>query len=96
MSSSPLYVAAVDLGATSGRVILGTWFKDKLALREIHRFPNTFHSLDGHDYWNIGGLWHEVQLGLKAVAAALPKGARLASIGVDTWGVDYVLLNDAV
>ncbi len=95
MSSSPLYVAAVDLGATSGRVILGTWFKDQLALREIHRFPNTFHSLDGHDYWNIGGLWHEVQLGLKAVAAALPKGARLASIGVDTWGVDYVLLNDA-
>ncbi len=92
---SPLYLAAVDLGATSGRVILGTWKKDALTLREVHRFPNAFQSIGGHDYWNIAGLWEQILAGLRAAVAALPKGARLASVGVDTWGVDYALVNDA-
>jgi rhamnulokinase len=90
-----VYSAAIDLGATSGRVILGAWSKNRLTLREVHRFPNAFRSLGAHDYWDIGTLWHEVQAGLRLAAAALPRGARLASVGVDTWGVDYVLLNDA-
>lgn len=90
-----LYSAAIDLGATSGRVILGTWSKNRLTLKEIHRFPNSFRTLNGNDYWDIGTLWHEVQTGLRKTAAALPRGAQLASVGVDTWGVDYVLLNDA-
>jgi len=89
------YCAAVDLGATSGRVILGAWTRDRLALREVHRFPNAIRTLNGHDYWEIGALWHEVQTGLRRAAAALPRGARLSSVGVDTWGVDYALLNDA-
>ncbi len=92
---SPVYLAAVDLGATSGRVILGTWKNQKLALREVHRFPNAFQSIGPHDYWNIAGLWEQIQTGLRAAAAALPKGATLASVGVDTWGVDHVLVNDA-
>jgi rhamnulokinase len=83
------------LGATSGRVILGTWAKNRLTLREVHRFPNALRSAGGHDYWDIPGLWQEVQTGLRAAVAALPKGAMLASVGVDTWGVDYVLTNDA-
>ena len=91
----PVHTAAVDLGATSGRVILGTWAKNKLNLREVHRFPNSFHTLGGHDYWDLGTLWHEVQTGLRHAAAALPRGAKLASVGVDTWGVDYALVNDA-
>lgn len=94
-SSAPLYTAAVDLGATSGRVILGSWVKQRLELKEVHRFPNSFRTLGNHDYWDIGGLWHEVQTGLRAAAMALPRNARLASVGVDTWGADYALLNDA-
>lgn len=99
--AKPLHCAAVDLGATSGRVILGTWrtggrgFTPRLDLQEVHRFPNAFRSVGGHDYWDIAGLWQEVQTGLRAAVAALPKGAKLASVGVDTWGVDYVLVNDA-
>lgn len=88
------YCAAVDLGATSGRVILGAWSKNRLKLTDVHRFPNTFRTLDHNDYWDIGTLWHEIQTGLRKTAAALPRGARLASVGVDTWGVDYVLVND--
>lgn len=95
MASSTVYAAAIDLGATSGRVILGTWSQQRLHLNEVHRFPNSFRSLGEHDYWDIGGLWAEVQTGLRAAVAALPKGAQLSSVGVDTWGVDYALLNDA-
>ncbi len=93
--AKPLHCAAVDLGATSGRVILGTWAMNRLTLKEVHRFPNSLRSAGGHDYWDIPGLWAEVQTGLRAAVAALPKGATLASVGVDTWGVDYVLTNDA-
>ncbi len=92
--ASTVYSAAVDLGATSGRVILGAWSRNRLTLQEVHRFPNALRSAGGHDYWDIPGLWHEIQTGLRKAAAALPRGAKLASVGVDTWGVDYVLLND--
>lgn len=101
ISSGSIHCAAIDLGATSGRVILGTWstsgrgFTPRLSLQEVHRFPNALRSARGHDYWDIPGLWTEVQAGLRAAVAALPKGASLASVGVDTWGVDYVLTNDA-
>ncbi len=89
------HCAAVDLGATSGRVILGTWARGSLRLREVHRFPNRFRSVGGHDYWDVPGLWAEIVTGLRAAAAAVPRGSRLASVGVDTWGVDHVLVNDA-
>lgn len=92
LSSSPLHCAAVDLGATSGRVIVGTWAKNKLTLTEVHRFPNAFHSLAGHAYWDLPTLWSEVQTGLRQAAARFKS---LASIGVDTWGVDHALVNDA-
>ena len=93
--SRPLYSAALDFGATSGRVILGRWSGQRLDLQEVHRFPNAFRSLGGHDYWDLGTLWHEAQTGLRKAAAALPRGATLASVGVDCWGVDYALVNDA-
>ncbi|AHF90273.1 carbohydrate kinase [Opitutaceae bacterium TAV5] len=94
-TGATVHAAAIDLGATSGRVILGTWAKGRLALREVHRFPNTFRSLGEHDYWDVAGLWAEIRTGLAKAVEALPRGARLASVGVDTWGVDHVLLNDA-
>lgn len=90
----PVFTAAVDLGATSGRVILGSWSKDRLTLREVHRFPNSFRTIGRHDYWDIGGLWHETQAGLRKAVAALPRGAKIASIGVDTWAVDHALVDD--
>lgn len=90
-----VHTVALDFGATSGRVILGTWSGGRLSLREVHRFPNAFRSLNGHDYWEIGTLWHEALAGLKKAAEALPRGATIASVGVDCWGVDYVLLDDS-
>jgi rhamnulokinase len=90
-----IYTAAVDFGATSGRVILGAWSKNRLTLKEVHRFPNTFRTLAGHDYWDVGTLWHEAQTGLRKAVAALPRGAKIASVGVDVWGVDFALVNDA-
>jgi len=90
----PVSVAAVDLGATSGRVILGTWSGGRLALREAHRFANAYRELGTHTYWDIGSLWHEVRTGLLKATALLPSGTKLASVGVDTWGCDHVLLDD--
>lgn len=92
-TTPPVYCAAVDLGATSGRVILGAWSRGRLKLTEAHRFPNQFRTLAGHDYWDLGGLWHEIQAGLRRAVALLPRGARLASVGCDCWGVDYALVD---
>ena len=89
------FSAALDFGATSGRVILGEWANERLRLTEVHRFPNAFRSLAGHDYWELGTLWHEALTGLRKAVAALPRGASLASVGVDFWGVDHALVNDA-
>jgi rhamnulokinase len=92
MASKTIHCAAVDLGATSGRVIVGTWARSRLTLTEVHRFPNGFRSVGGHDYWDIPGLWTEIATGLRLAKKRFPK---LASVGVDTWGVDHVLVNDA-
>jgi rhamnulokinase len=89
---SAVHCAAVDLGATSGRVIVGTWAKQRLTLSEVHRFPNQFRSLGGNDYWDLPGLWHEIRTGLTRARAGFPD---LASVGVDTWGVDHVLVDAA-
>lgn len=91
-STATVHCAAVDLGATSGRVIVGNWTGRRLGLTEIYRFPNQFHSLGGHDYLDLPGLWAEVSRGLLEARSRFP---TLASVGVDTWGVDYVLVNDA-
>lgn len=87
-----VHCAAVDLGATSGRVIVGTWVKNRLTLTEVHRFPNQFRSLGANDYWDLPGLWGEVRAGLLKAKQQFPK---LASVGVDAWAVDHVLVNAA-
>lgn len=83
-------VAAVDLGAESGRVILGRFDGRQLRLEEVHRFANRPVIIRKHRFWNIAGLWDETLAGLR-------KARRLAgsldSIGVDTWGVDYGLVD---
>lgn len=85
-----VHCAAIDLGATSGRVIVGTWTKGRLELTEVHRFPNQFRSLGANDYWDLPYLWSEARTGLLKAKAQFPK---LASVGCDAWGVDHVLVN---
>jgi rhamnulokinase len=82
-------VAAVDLGATSGRVILGHVSANELSIRPVARFPNTpVRTIDGL-HWNILELYRSVIAGLGAAAREEP---TIASIGIDSWAVDYALM----
>ncbi|MCD8483552.1 MAG: rhamnulokinase [Verrucomicrobia bacterium] len=83
-------VAAIDLGATSGRIIVGQYTGEQLKLTEVHRFPNSFYELGNNCYWNLGGLWQEIRKGLEEAHRLFPD---LKSVGVDTWGVDHVFLD---
>ena len=81
---------AIDIGASSGRHILG-WTEDgQLQTKEVYRFPNGVLERDGHLIWDIGALVQSVKAGLKEAFAQAPD---LKSLSIDTWGVDYVLLN---
>ena len=80
---------AVDLGATSGRTILGSIVEGRLEQRELTRFSNPIIETGGHFYWDIFVLYNEIIGGLKKVAA---EGLDIASIGIDTWGVDVVMI----
>ncbi|MFW6256347.1 MAG: rhamnulokinase [Candidatus Sumerlaeota bacterium] len=80
----------IDLGASSGRAILGCIRQGKLELEEIHRFKNGPVMMSGINYWDFPGLWNNIIEGLRI--AADRTGGRLAGIGVDTWGVDFGLI----
>ena len=84
------YVLAIDIGASSGRHILGHMENGELVMEEIYRFPNGMHPLHGHDCWDIEGLHQHLLKGMKECArlGKLPK-----TVAIDTWGVDYVLLD---
>lgn len=84
-------MAAVDLGAQSGRVAVGTLEGDRLSVTEVHRFPNVPVEASGTLYWDPLRLFDEIQIGLAAAAAS---SADVASVGVDSWGVDYGLLDE--
>lgn len=88
-TSTTKHFFAVDLGATSGRTILGTLQDGKLTMEEISRFKHGIVRMCGHYYWDIYHLYKEVISGLKVVAQ---KGIVPDSIGIDTWGVDFVLV----
>ena len=88
---SKKYYFAVDLGATSGRTILGTLADGRLEQEELTRFPNNLIETGGHFYWDIYALYFEMIRGLKEVAH---RGITLTSIGIDTWGVDFVFIGD--
>jgi rhamnulokinase len=85
-----LHYLAFDLGAESGRAMLGTLSGGKLELAEIHRFPNTPVRILGALYWDTLRLWHEIQHGI--AIAVRDRKLTLDGIGIDTWGVDYSLL----
>ncbi len=89
------YYLAVDIGASSGRHILGSVENGKITLEEIYRFENTLIQKDHHLCWDFDRLFSEIKNGLKCCHEL---GKIPASIGIDTWGVDFALLdeNDAV
>ena len=82
---------AVDLGAESGRVMLGSVSADKLVLEEIHRFSNGPIERDGSLRWDFERLFSEVKIGIGKAAKA--SGGKVAGIGIDSWGVDFGLLD---
>jgi len=81
---------AFDLGAESGRAMLGQIENGRLSLRELHRFPNRMVPLHGHLYWDLLHLFAEIQ---HALHLAGREKIQLAGLGVDTWGVDFGLLD---
>lgn len=81
-------VLAVDLGAKSGRVMAVHYDGHSLQLEELHRFPNTTVTIRGTLYWNFLRLWENIQTGIDKGKSSNP-----ASIGVDTWGIDFGLLD---
>jgi rhamnulokinase len=88
-ATAPSFLA-FDLGAESGRAVLGSIHNDRLVLEELHRFANSPVHIANSLYWDILHQWSELQTGLAKAAASA--GDSLLSAGVDTWGVDYGLL----
>lgn len=82
---------AFDLGATSGRTVLGTLCNDKIEIKELTRFPNAIVKVNGKSFWNLLGLYESLKEGL---AACAKEGVTPDSIGIDTWGVDVVPIGE--
>lgn len=81
---------AIDIGASSGRHVAGSFNGRRLSLNEIYRFENGPVRAAGHLYWNLLAQWQDICRGLRAAAAN--SAGEIASVGVDTWGVDFGLL----
>lgn len=81
------YFFAVDLGATSGRTIIGHLSAGKIELEELTRFDNNLINVTGHFYWDIYALYFEI---IKGLRVARQRNLKITSIGIDTWGVDFV------
>jgi rhamnulokinase len=90
-ASAGISLAAVDLGASSGRVMLGRVAPGRIELTEVHRFRNGAVRLPGGLYWDILGLYSDILAGLRDAHQQAP---GLAGIGIDTWAVDYGLISD--
>ena len=85
------YYLAIDIGASSGRHILGHVEDRKLVLEEVYRFDNMQIHKNGHDCWDMDNLWNGILSGMKACSEA---GKIPVTVGIDTWAVDYVLLDE--
>ncbi len=90
MTQSVHFVAA-DLGASSGRLMVGTWNGRVFTLDELHRFPNSGVAIGGSLHWDVSGIWSEIQRGLMLYRERFQDSP--AAIGVDAWGVDFALLD---
>lgn len=85
------YFLAIDIGASSGRHILAHLEDGRMVLEEVHRFPNGMVEKDGENVWDVDELSAQIKLGLKKCGEL---GKIPVSVGVDTWGVDFVLLDE--
>lgn len=95
MIDDPLYIA-VDLGAGSGRVFLAGVAREEFTLEEVSRFAYPARQSDGHLRWDFPGIFEEIKAGLIAVGTSARRtGPAIQSIGVDSWGVDYGLIDSA-
>lgn len=81
---------AIDFGGGSGRVIAGCLSEGELVLDTIYRFPNRQVRMGGHVYWDFLSLFEDMKTGIRM---AVEKGYTLKSIGIDTWGVDFGLID---
>ena len=81
---------AIDMGASSGRHVVGHFDGKKITLEEVYRFENGSVEVAGSLYWDLLGLWTHVRNGLREAGSRY--GSRITSVGVDTWGVDFGLL----
>ena len=88
---SDTVLLAVDIGASSGRHVAGLFDGQRLRLEEVHRFDNGAVPAAGHLYWDLLQQWTNIRNGLRAAAGKY--GNRLVSVGVDTWGVDFAMLD---
>ena len=84
------YSLAIDIGASSGRHIVGWRENGEIQTKEVYRFPNGVTELDGHLTWDIAALEGHVKAGIDE---ALKEYQRIESLSIDTWGVDYVLMD---
>ena len=82
---------AIDLGASHGRAVLGKYNGKKLNLEVLHDFENGGVNINGNLYWDVLKQFNEIKNGLKKAA----ENCNLNSIGIDTWGVDYALLDQS-
>jgi rhamnulokinase len=89
--SRPLNMLAFDYGASSGRTVLGRFDGESLRLKEVHRFANEPQDMGDATVWDLPSLFRELKVGIQKGAAAASGG--LSSIGIDTWGVDFGLLD---
>lgn len=80
---------AIDIGASSGRHIVGWMDGGRIHTEEVYRFPNCVQRVDGHLEWDIDGMFAHVKQGIRAAFARYP---QIKSLSIDTWAVDYVLL----
>lgn len=85
------YFLGIDIGASSGRHIFAHMEKGKMIMEEVHRFPNGMSKKDGELCWDTKALFHEIKLGMRKCAEL---GKIPISVGIDTWAVDFVLLDE--
>ena len=81
---------AIDMGASSGRLVVGHFDGAKIELEELYRYDNGPVEMNGSLFWDLPGLWQSVQTGLYAAGAKY--GEHISSVGVDTWGVDFAFM----
>ena len=84
------YYLAIDIGASSGRHILSHMENGKIVLEEVYRFPNGMEEHEGRKVWDVDGLFEEIKTGMKKCKEL---GKIPVSVGIDTWAVDFVLLD---